>query len=899
MKNNSNANNLYRKLSNLDYLKKSILQLLKSEPLWYVQDQKFILDTQNLLLWKNNSDGMIEYKEVNHYLTEFRNLSYPFGYDFGWTIPNIEQLQALAVKIQNESSFNGKYFLWNKRYWIIGHPYRCIDLAKGKDDEERTNGHLVFVNNSIAQNLANFIEQIINFDITLTSVKNENFNLLDYMKNPNIIDLYQNLDYNRCRLPQIETIQFTDPHKGVWELNGIDLEILREQGVRARDPHKDLRLESNIAIDFGTSSTVVAYEDINGRPLLLRIGVDDFYEAVTPEHYENPTILEFLDLNSLLEHWNEIAQQPLVSWGEVRCSHEALHNLRNNDSDPEIVASILNKLKQWALREAKDEPIRITDQINEFEYQLSSLSPKNPVKGKPLEVNHDDPLDPIELYAWFLGLNINWRQRGLFLKYYMTFPVSYPKEVKEKILASFRRGLLRSLPAALIEDQDIMDQFLVEERGSEPAAYVASSIKAHNVSATDEGTAYAVFDFGGGTTDFDYGYYRWSTDDEYDQYGIEEVFEHFGANGDNFLGGENLLENMAYIVFKHNIDLCRQHKIAFTKPLDADSFAGSEMLIDKTQAARTNTLILTSKLRPFWEQGIINNTGVESITLINRLGEKVTCELTLPIDELTSYLNQRILQGLRNFFAAMKEAFQERSANLIHILLAGNSSKSERVQALFEAVIHPTQEDENLLEEDKTTIEYQDLIDEYLDDADIQACAQLLPSIFQNSIPEFEIHRPLEADLADSSIPTAKTGVALGILRLCPGSGVEVINHTVEESEGEAPFPYYVGRARRGKFQVMINRNTPYNKWYELGVVPKEGIFNFLFTQSNLALGDQLEVGHSELYPRRVTFPASYAGQKVYASAITPTTLVVGCSDVEGNISEKYLNTTIEVSLLN
>ena len=874
----------------------SIVDKLCMKKFWLItdDDKTLILDIRRKVVWLI-VEVRVEISELPSIINSSNSI-----FNNNWNVPENNYFRTFVRSYSSNLYIESKSF-FDLYYWIvkIDNEYKGIDLDPGCESTRRSSGNVILYDDNIAQDLNEFIVKIYDLNFKISDPQNPTGNLLDSTIIPDITEFYQNLDYNRCRLPQIEEIQFTDPHKGIWELTGLDSTILAAEGIRARDPRKDLRLESNIGIDFGTSSTVVAYEDTNGRPQLLRIGVDNFDEAVLPEHYENPTVLEFLNIQQMLVHWNEIVQQPLVDWGEVRCSHEALHNLRNNDSDPEIVASILNKLKQWALREARDEPIRITDQINEFEYQLSPLSPKNPVKGKPLEVNHDDPLDPIELYAWFLGLNINWRQRGLFLKYYMTFPVSYPKEVKEKILASFRRGLLRSLPAALIEDQDIMDQFLVEERGSEPAAYVASSIKAHNVSATDEGTAYAVFDFGGGTTDFDYGYYRWSTDDEYDQYGIEEVFEHFGANGDNFLGGENLLENMAYIVFKHNIDLCRQHKIAFTKPLDADSFAGSEMLIDKTQAARTNTLILTSKLRPFWEQGIINNTGIESITLINRLGEKVTCELTLPIDELTSYLNQRILQGLRNFFAAMKEAFQERSANLIHILLAGNSSKSERVQALFEAVIHPTQEDENLLEEDKTTIEYQDLIDEYLDDADIQACAQLLPSIFQNGIPEFEIHRPLEADLADSSIPTAKTGVALGILRLCPGSGVEVINHTVEESEGEAPFPYYVGRARRGKFQVMINRNTPYNKWYELGVVPKEGIFNFLFTQSNLALGDQLEVGHSELYPRRVTFPASYAGQKVYASAITPTTLVVGCSDVEGDISEKYLNTTIEVSLLN
>ena len=147
----------------------------------------------------------------------------------------------------------------------------------------------------------------------------------------------------------------------------------------------------------------------------------------------------------------------------------------------------------------------------------------------------------------------------------MTFPVAYPKEVKEKILSSFRRGLLRSLPEALSNNSEAMEQFEVIERASEPAAYVAAAMPAHKIEPTEEGVAYAVFDFGGGTTDFDFGYYRWATEQE-EAAGIETVFEHFEAAGDKFLGGENLLENLAYRVFRDNLNICREKQISFTRP---------------------------------------------------------------------------------------------------------------------------------------------------------------------------------------------------------------------------------------------------------------------------------------------------------------------------------------------
>ena len=57
----------------------------------------------------------------------------------------------------------------------------------------------------------------------------------------------------------------------------------------------------------------------------------------------------------------------------------------------------------------------------------------------------------------------------------------------------------------------------------------------------DEKIFYGIFDFGGGTTDFDFGIWRQPTEDEEDDF--DYVIEHFGASGDRTLGGENLLNN--------------------------------------------------------------------------------------------------------------------------------------------------------------------------------------------------------------------------------------------------------------------------------------------------------------------------------------------------------------------
>ena len=199
--------------------------------------------------------------------------------------------------------------------------------------------------------------------------------------------------------------------------------VQSNQFYRERNPVLDIQ-EANVAIDFGTSSTVVAIRK-NGKDELLRIGMQekDFAkDTITDQQYENPTVLEFVDLQKFLKEWHSESYRPLVDWDNIHCSHEARASLRNNDSNTKVVSSIFARLKQWALRNEQTAKVRIRDQ-KEYEYQLQPLSEYNPVKGQAIQLSQNYPqLDPIEVYAWFLGMTINWRERGIFLNYYLTFP---------------------------------------------------------------------------------------------------------------------------------------------------------------------------------------------------------------------------------------------------------------------------------------------------------------------------------------------------------------------------------------------------------------------------------------------------------------------------------------------
>lgn len=713
--------------------------------------------------------------------------------------------------------------------------------------------------------------------------------------NIDIKQLLAPIDYQICRQPQLEDAQFTDPNKGLWEAWGQSDEDLAEWGIRARNPAIDVRPDF-IAIDFGTSSTVVA-RDNNGRPELMRVGVKDFWEKEQPAHYENPTVLEFIDFTAMLEEWQSTAYRPGVLWDQVRCSHEALHNWRHNESDPAVVSSILGKIKQWALRQQTDLRLRISDQQEKpLEHELAALAPRNPVKGQPLTVSEDDPFDPVELYAWFLGMNINWRGRGLFLKYFMSFPVDYPQAVKDNILAAFRRGLQRSLPETLVR-QPVFSEFTVEERASEPAAYAAAALPTLGIGPGEgDGVAYAVFDFGGGTADFDYGYYRQPTAEEEDD-GWEAVFERHGVAGDKFLGGENLLENLAYNTFRYNLELCREKKIAFTRPLDAENFAGSEMFLERTRAATTNTLMLSARLRPLWETGQLagGSSGVQKMDLLTREGAKVSCELAIPQEALRTYLAVRIEQGVKNFYAGMAKAFAgQRTPEKIHVLLAGNASRSPIVSGLF-GLTEPNDAAQNRMQKFLTkqfkfnecqpphVIAHPPLPERRK--VDINPASDQPPGVITPlSLPaqDLDVYSPTgktgvgEAELGTHALadldvysPTGKTGVALGLLKLCPGGAIKVIDHARQAANNEAPFGSYVGRTRLGKFQPGLLQGAAYGEWHELGA-PRERVFNLFYTQSPLARTGALKEGDSELTKVPLHLAGERPGQRVFARAIGP-----------------------------
>ncbi|MFQ2919067.1 hypothetical protein ACK3YF_07510 [Aeromonas allosaccharophila] len=816
-----------------------------------------------------------------------------------YTLPNYAEMEKFC-RLNNHPWRRGSNFrLWDKDYFDCQEG--CIDLDSfNKSSNKR--GTYIACNRRFKNDLPSMLLHLIqkNYQLQpLGSVDMKN-NLLAPLceLQANLINLikehFLTVDSLRAPLPKLDDTHLSE--KGLWELYGENPVILNKLGLRARNPELDVK-DWPITIDFGTSSTVVAYnEQLQAK--LFRVAVKDFFNKAEPRDYENPTILQIDDLQAVLTPWQHEAYRPAVKWGDVLCSHEARASQRKNEADSDLTASLLGKLKQWALREANDMRVKFKDNRHQFEHELRPLTERFPAKNQPLTVSPDDPFDPIELYAYFLGLTINWRQRGLFLKYYMSFPVDYPIAVKNRVRASFSRGLQRSLPEQLLQSEKF-SEFEVTELASEPAAFAAAALPYFKIEPDQAGIHYGVFDFGGGTTDFDFGLYRQATEEEENNDGFEYAFEHFGACGDRFLGGENLLENLAYRVFLDNLTQCRNHHIAFTKPLDANNFEGCEMLLEETQAAITNSQMVMSKLRPFWESNEQEDGDIISVTLIDREGESQIINLTVNYEELSEYLDKRLERGVSNFFTALHTAFTQQDIlpRQLHILLAGNACLSERLQDLFalepDFAFEANETNETKPKPQRTGLNSDIKIDvesfctcdcDCDCDSDCYCecngkCAgnkraegaQRIKALLAEKLPgcELIIYPPILQNPEKPYQPTTKTGVALGLLNLTPGKGVKVVNHSAKTNlDGEAPFSFSVGRIRRRQYSALLKPHATYGQWHELGVVSQGG---FVLVFSNDPNAEGMPDDSPELRSRTLRFSGNTQDHRLFARVISPT----------------------------
>ena len=686
-------------------------------------------------------------------------------------------------------------------------------------------------------------------------------------------------DYRRANLEPYADSTLSDINKGHWELfeapedGAVAVPLPPNQVWTARPPQLDVVANGTCAIDFGTKSSVVVCRG-EGGTRLLRIGTGDFTKAVEQKDYENPTVVELRDLDSFEKAYRSRNGRPFTAWEDVTVSHQAEQALLQQDVDSSVYYAVFSELKQWA--HEKDRRLLLKDR-----------------KGKVWKLNpylelDDEALDPIEIYAYYLGLYINNMRHGIYLDYILSFPVNYDLAVRTQLLKSFEKGLKKSLPPAILADENCMRRFRVYAGASEPAAYAAAALQAYGLEPAEQGemTAYGVFDFGGGTTDFDFGIEKRSANPRRHKFELHQ----FGRGGDPYLGGENLLNVLAFEVFCANLDFMRDNAIPIALPHGCTAPAGTETLIlaerEATQISFMNRKCLAETMRPIWEERTeeIKAWQDKEWTLLlftdgNKTAgrrdkqnsddegqqrereenqNRVKVKLTVDIDRLKDVIRRLISRGVTNFFEAWKTAFkhQTEEPDTLHILLAGNSCRSPIVKELFEAriaeearkisshaggkdakgilVLHmPLGMEEEKTADSKTEIE----------EAVVEAVADAVQALREEQSGE-RLENATEKTTEDrgklDQKLTGKTGVAFGLLRSRKGGkDIKIINDNVDDS-GEALFPYFLGDIDTdGHFCVRIGKAVPYQNWAEFCYADEED-FEIYYTAEPQALEGQL-----------------------------------------------------------
>ncbi|WP_208356706.1 hypothetical protein KVE21_00290 [Helicobacter pylori] len=601
----------------------------------------------------------------------------------------------------------------------------------------------------------------------------------------------------------------------------------KEMNFYARSSLKDLN-KGVVAIDFGTKSTTASYMDKTGTYRLLSIGglVDD----ASPTKFENPTIVEFRHRKKFIIEYNALDHRPFTEKHDMEVAHEAQKHLSNTQGNH--LYWFFSQLKQWA---GADEKQNFRDLIEDF--SLESFT------------NCTD-FNPIEIYAYYIGRCINNMQNGVFLKYFLSYPIKYEKHQAEKIRESFEKGLKKSLPRHVFGDEKTAKTFKVELRASEPCAYAISALKSYGFFKSeklDKPVYYGVFDFGGGTTDFDFGKWEKSTSPKF-----LYKMTHFSSGGDKYLGGENLLELLAFEAYGQNFQTLKEKDIAIAKPnydrIDTQRF-GSFM--QNSREARLNLQEIASQLRPFLEnldadiiEAIEENEEFEikdfekdfKTMLLDRNGEAKDTQLKVDCKELLNLLKDKIEKGVANFFAGFSKVMAENiddQCRVFHIFLGGNASKSVLVKQAFENAKEKQLKDykQKTSKNDFTFILYEPLGTEASDKQILELTGEDI-----SNTPAY-----VKA--------TCKTGVAFGLLESRPkAGGIE------RPSISSNPvFKYDLGIEIEGKFHAKIHRDSLKPNEYQIFQTKEEwGGFDELeirYSDKALANTNTLNIQDTQMIP--------------------------------------------------
>ncbi len=477
------------------------------------------------------------------------------------------------------------------------------------------------------------------------------------------------------------------------------------------------RKNSSVAIDFGTSSTCVAYKGVGGIRLMTFMTnplTEADWKKTHEKHelyedpYENPTAVNIFNWEKIYHSWqpkNEIAPHFLIGDGSSLDFGDFWqgYDTRNYLSDAS------SRFYRSAILNLKNIPNMIdkrgeNPQINP--YNRNGIEFINLIDSIDAE-NHEN-FNPISFYGYLIGKALNRQSKGeLFTNYKLSTPVKFKKSVREKIRDSLKYGLSRALPLP------IKDKISVDIDVEESVAFVGGVIgkEGFKIGRDGEPSPFAIFDFGGGTLDFAFGIYREIDENSDIETHCEKTIDVFAVDGYDNIGGEHLIDRLSYQIYRDNKDLMKENRIPFIIPDGEDKieYFPDNLLPKSSVVANSNLKLLNEKFSRKFFMNIVEKVETSLDIEFMDIDDK-PCKLPLTVvkDDLGDKLYKKLEESVISFRDILERTFTKNIDSLkmfgfnkdfditdVKIFKGGNASKCWLLEEVFEKVFPEFSENEN------------------------------------------------------------------------------------------------------------------------------------------------------------------------------------------------------------
>lgn len=665
----------------------------------------------------------------------------------------------------------------------------------------------------------------------------------------NIKTYYKNIDSGRIGSAEYSDTVFDAKH-GHWALyrfvdmtekscfNTANLRWynVSRENIFAKNPIEFVD-PSPVAVDVGTTSTVAAIMNFDRDVKYLTL------DGKQNENYENPTVIMYKDISSFEESYKKEQSLPRTNKEDILTAHPAQEEYteyKENVKD----SMFFDRLKQWA---------------SDPECVVEIVDAKEELRTYKDYMNFNDTIiDPIEIYAYHLGLYINNLQKEkIFTTYHLSYTSTFTKEVRERMVRSFERGIKKTLPNEILDLNILTVKSVLDEATAYAYAAIERYIDDSWKEELEKGALhFGIYDFGGGTLDFSFGKYSIQEDEDGDE---RPHFEFFDINGgDSKLGCEYILEKAAYELFYTARDFLHENGVRCKKPHHCSTRSYEDKVAGTSDHARRNLRFVMDELRKKW---IDPDFNIEIPTIKNEKGSdfiwKNFLEIYEFVDVETNFFEEKVHEGVDLFFKVWDSLFLNEK---LYIFLGGNAGRSVRVQKAFDELRKP----DDLRKDSKET----KTIEVY----------PALPTEYD--IDEIEKGNP-------HGYPSAKTGVVYGILRqrdipiVEPSWFVYNVGYPLHKADGSCYFVTCASKRDMPKEYRLFE-----SKIFKKPKINKNGTILIRYSQENrfatyLEKNKLMSVNGSKPL-KELTFP-EHSGKFLYIRGVTSDTIELGVSESDSS----------------